>query len=1103
MDFTADPEAVLALAESERLTFGHMANPAFATEISQIDPLPHQRIAVYDHMLGQERLRFLLADDAGAGKTIMTGLYIREMLSRRLLKRILIVAPAGLVGNWKNELSKLFSLSFRVVSGSDARNDNPFIGEGSDRVIISVDTLAGPRMFARLKEAGVVAYDLVVFDEAHKLSARRETDLYVRKTDRYEVAEALAGVKGIDEAWSLPWSAHHLLLLTATPHMGKDYPYFALWRLLEPDVLSTFEAFADYPRERRQLRFIRRTKEEMVHLDGKPLYPKRVSDTLGYDLGQGPVSEQTLYDETTEYLRLIYNKAKMLNRSAAQLAMSVFQRRLASSTFALLRSFERRIEKLRGLIDQIRDGELTMEQLITMQRRMREEDDILDSTTADEEAPEGDREENEVAEDRLLEGVVAASLGDLQAELQQVEQLRSLAKRVFDAGTESKFERLREVLIDPKFGEEKLIVFTEHRDTLDFLVRRLEGMGFTGKIAQIHGGMHYTERQNQVDRFRLSADQGGARFMLCTDAAAEGINLQFCWIMINYDVPWNPARLEQRMGRIHRYGQKHDPVIILNLVAPKTREGRVIQTLLDKLERIRKELSSDKVFDVIGRLFEGVSIKKYMQMAVTEDRSDAVAHELDGRLTKEQVEALVAREQSLYGSGGDVSRELPRLRERLDRETFQRLLPGYVRQFFERAAPLVGVEMTGDPGGCFGLRSVDGSGADPILQVLDSYPPRQRACLSFVRPQAHDAGVWVHPGEQLFEAFRSLVIDRLGNQALRGAVFVDPSAEKPYIFHLAIVSIAREADPEVPDLAQEDLLDCRLVGVKQYEGSQIHVCPVEHLLLLRGGRGLPSIAQRLAVSANGMLEQAQAFLVERIARELAAERRQQLLSTLADRESFVRRGFDFREAELAAARAKQSQKARAGNAAAQKELVRIRDQQKQLGERRDAAIALLRREPELISPKHVEFVAHALVVPSSDPIDREQYDAKAEEVAMALAWAFEESEGGLVKDVHTPELALAAGLSENPGFDLWSIRRAGMRSIEVKGRASTGEVEVSGNEWAKACNLGDGYWLYVVYDCATPNPRLVRVQDPFGRLLARAKGSVLISPKQVREAAVD
>src|SRR5262249_48118312 len=159
--------------------------------------------------------------------------------------------------------------------------------------------------------------------------------------------------------------------------------------------------------------------------------------------------------------------------------------------------------------------------------------DLFESETADEEAAQGEREENEVAEEKLLQGVVAASLLDLQAELDQVKQLRELAKRVYDAGTESKFERLREVLVDPKYADEKLIIFTEHCDTLDFLVRRLEGRGYTGQVAQIHGGMHYTEREKQVETFRKSASQGGARFLVCTDAAGEGINLQFCWIMIN------------------------------------------------------------------------------------------------------------------------------------------------------------------------------------------------------------------------------------------------------------------------------------------------------------------------------------------------------------------------------------------------------------------------------------------------------------------------------------------------------------------------------------------------------------------------------------------
>ena len=1102
LDFTGSPQVVRALAEGERLSFGHMFNPAFATEISQIDPLPHQRIAVYEHMLKQFPLRFLLADDAGAGKTIMSGLYMREMKARRLIKRILIVPPAGLIGNWQRELATLFSLPFRIVTGADARKTNPFIGECSDSLIVSVDTLTSSRMFSRLRDPSVVPYDLVIFDEAHKLSMDRGNDLRVRKTERYKLAEAMTGVGGVDEAWRLPWAAHHVLLLTATPHQGKDYPFYALWRLLEPEVLSTPEAFDEYPPERRKAHFIRRTKEEMVHLDGQPLYPKRISDTLGYDLTQGQIGEQTLYDETTDYMRHVYNRAKLLNRSAARLAMSVLQRRLASSTYALLRSFGRRIDKLDDLILQVQEGKLTEEQLVVLQRRLAEEDDVLDTKTGDEEGTEDGREESEVSEERLLAGVVAASLTDLVVEREQVVGLRDLARKVYDQGAESKFDKLREVLTDARFSGEKFIVFTEHRDTLDYLVQRLGGMGYTGQIAQIHGGMYYTDRQEQVERFRQPHEDGGSRFMICTDAAAEGINLQFCWIMINFDVPWNPARLEQRMGRIHRYGQKHDPVQIVNLIAPKTREGLVIQTLLSKLETIRDSLGSEKVFDSIGRLFQGVSLKTYMEQAIVEG-VDTVSHDLDGRLTHEQVEALALKEKMLYGDGGDVKRQLPRLRDDLQQEAYCRLLPGYVRHYVESAAPLVDIEIGGDLDGCFSMRPASKGAVDPLLHTLEMYPAQQRDCLTVIRPapDEKDVRIWVHPGEPVFERFRALVSDRLGDQALRGAVFIDPLTAKPYLFHLALVSVVRQADPELPDLVSEEVLDCQLVGVKQFEGAEVSLCPVEHLLLLKGGHALPPAAQRLALAAEKLKGQAEAFMVERVSRSMAMDRRKALLDTLPEREQFIQRGFDFQEAELAAARVKQSEKSRSGNTAAVKALREIKAQQRSLSHRRATALATLRREPELIAPGNLTCLAHAMVVPSADPDDLERHDTEVEQVAMDLARAVEEAAGATVKDVHTPPLARAAGLTDNPGFDLLAVYPDGRRrAIEVKGRANTGDVEVSSNEWSAACNHRDGYWLYAVYGCATPAPRLVRVQDPFGNLLAKAKGSLLISATQVQQA---
>ncbi len=1102
MDFSSDPESVRAVAEGERLAYGHLFNPTFATEVSLIDPLPHQQVAVYDRMLPQPRLRFMLADDAGAGKTIMAGLYIREMLTRRLIHRVLIIPPAGLVGNWEREMQRLFGLPFQIVGHSEARHENPFAGSVGDLVIVSLDTLAGERAFACLQDPCVAPYDLVVFDEAHKLSADREPDFRVRKTDRYRLAEAIAGIRGGDPRWQLDWCARHLLLLTATPHMGRDFPYYSLWRLLEPEVLSTFDAFRAYPPDARKRHFIRRTKEEIVRFDGSPIYPRRVSDTLSYDLACGEDSEQRLYDETSDYIRGFYSRAYILNRSAARLAMSVFQRRLASSTHALIRSFERRLDKLDGLINDIRSGRLTLDGLCALQQRLARVRDVLSERTADEESAEDGREENEVAEDDALAGVTASSLADLEAERLQVKSLLDLARRVHDTGQESKFQKLREVIMDPRFKGEKMTIFSEYRDTVDFLVRRLEGLGFSGQVAQIHGGMNHLEREKQVGLFRKPAADGGATFLVATDAAGEGINLQVCWLMVNYDIPWNPARLEQRMGRIHRYGQKHDPVIIVNLVAGKTREGRVLRTVLEKLERVRRELGSDKVFDVIGRLFEGVSLKEYMEQAVTEDGAEEARRKLEGRLTQEQVAAIQEHEKRLFGDGQDVRAALPNLRTGLKQGELRRLLPGYVRRFIERAAPLMGIAIEGDPGGIFRLRPLKSGALDWLWPILETYPPELRDRLTVHRPEEDSEAVFLHPGEPVFDLFRARVCSGFGPEALRGAVFVDPCARRPYMFHLALIEVERRRDPAFQAFAREETLECRLVGVRQDEAGKILECPVEHLLLLRGGNGVPVEAARFVAKAQDSLDAARAFILERIARPLADEHRVRLTGSLTEREEFMRRGYDYQDAELAVARVRYAAKASEGDLRVCAELAWIKEQQRALARRREDALLLVRREPELIAPGPVTFLAHALVVPSADPEDRRRHDDAIEAEAVRVAWSYEESRGASVRDVSTPESARSVGLTEHPGFDLLSMGPGGEeRAIEVKGRAGIGDIELTENEWAKACNLRDRYWLYVVFECASPCPRLLRVRDPFGALLARNRGGVVIDESRILAAA--
>ena len=737
------------------------------------------------------------------------------------------------------------------------------------------------------------------------------------------------------------------MLLTATPHMGKDFPYYCLWRLLQPEALPTLDAFNAFPAEARNRHFARRTKEEMVYLDGSPLYPIRLSDTLSYDLTQGDISEQALYDRTTDYMRTYYNRARILNRSAARLAMSVFQRRLASSTFALLRSFERRIKKLEKLIQDVRSGQITLEQLDRYQQRL-DVADVFDERTADEEAATEEGEQNETAEQQALEGVVAVSLAELEAERQEVHRLRDLARQVHDLGEESKFEKLAEILRDERYRDQKLILFTEHRDTLLFLVRKLEGLGFAGQVASIHGAMGHEQRDEQVELFRKPAREGGATYLVGTDAAGEGINLQFCWLMVNYDIPWNPARLEQRMGRIHRYGQKHDPVVILNLVAGKTREGRVLKTLLDKLEAIRKQLGSDKVFDVIGRLFEGVSIKQYMEEALTPEGAEAASSRLAGSLTKEQVEALRDREKQLFGEGGEIRGQLSGLRDQVDREELRRLLPGYVRRFIEKAAPALDMHVEGDLGGFFHLRPRKPGALDLLWPVLESYSERQRARLTVYRPEDREGAVFLHPGEPLFDVLRERVLVKLGAEALRGAVFVDPSAQVPWLFHLALVEVVRRPDPTYGAQRDEERLECQLLGLRQYPTGAIEECPVEYLLLLKGAASLPPTSGTLPQASGNLRDLAQAYAAEKVARPLAERWRLRTREASAEREHFLIRGFDYQEAELAAARAGLNDRVRGGDARAKAELNRVKDRQRALGERRASAVAALRRESDLV-----------------------------------------------------------------------------------------------------------------------------------------------------------
>jgi len=1090
-DFRAESEVVRLFVEGERLRYGHLFSPSFGIETAMIDPVPHQIIAVYKNLLSQPRLRFLLADDAGAGKTIMTGLYVREMLDRRLIRRVLIVPPAGLVGNWLSELKKLFSLEFTEISGSDCRAGNPFATGGSDLSIISLDTLTGNAAFECLAAPETQPYDLVVFDEAHKLSASRNNDMTFDTTDRYKIAELIAGAEPLQESRSprsLPWHAHHLLLLTATPHMGKDFPYYALWRLLEPDLFSTFDAFSSFSSEIKARYYLRRTKEEMVYFDGSRIYPTRESNTVSYDMT--PL-EKMLYDETTSYIRTYYNRAKTLNRSAAQLAMSVLQRRAASSTKALLRSLERRLERVEGYITNIMVQQITEEEFRTKQEKM-PIPDIEGRTSEDEVAAEGE-EQRDIIEDENMGATTANNLAELRVEKEELVRIRELAREV-SKHDDSKFKKLLEVIQDKKLKGNKFLIFTEHRDTMSFLVERLEGLGFTGEVTSIHGGMPYQERDEQVKEFR-----DRCRFMVATDAAGEGINLQFCWIMINYDIPWNPARIEQRFGRIHRYKQQHDPVVLVNLTAAQTREGRVLKTLLDKLEHIRKELGSDKVFDIIGRQFQGVSLSEIIMRKVVEKVEEEQIHDFDNIVTIDRTKSIEEEDTKLLPPTGDVTVLLPDLLASREREQFTRLLPGYIRRFIEKSTPHLGINITGNLDNDFYLERLP----LPLALCLDEITGGTHLPLTIEKPGNEEKTIFLRPGEPFFDQYSNYFCDSFSREALEGATFTDPYATEPYLYHLAFISIIRHTDRTFPEAyGQELILESRLVALSQTLKGEIKECPIEALMFLRPVDFAPPAVLPSNVQITQALSRANIYIKDSIAGNKAKQRAKELLSLMPERDTFIHSGFDYQQAELTRARLKLRDKTLTGDTAANRNMEIIRKKQREIVSRKERALEILHREPELIDTGKITILAHALVLNSGDPVDKERYDAEIERTAMRVARVHEESLGAKVQDVHTPEMALVAGFEKFPGFDLLSTQHDGtLRCIEVKGRRLVGDIELTENEWAKSANLRHNYWLYVVYDCVTAQPRLHRVQDPFKSLIVQAKGGVVIDETSIFQAA--
>ena len=553
-------------------------------------------------------------------------------------------------------------------------------------------------------------------------------------------------------------------------------------------------------------------------------------------------------------------------------------------------------------------------------------------------------------------------------------------------------------------------------------------------------------------------------------------------------------------------------VVVINLVSGSTREGQVLKTLLNKLETIRGQLNSDKVFDVVGRLFEGVSVKDYLEQAL-EDLDGAVRR-LNGALTEGQVRAIQERERSLFGEGGDVKRNLPILNQIAEQEPYRRLLPGYVRRFVEKSALLLSLRIEGELDEDFRLVPTAPRALDPLLPALETYSLAARDRISVYQQYDCPERIWIHPGEPLFDRMSAAVLDRFSSDALNGSVFGDPHSQKAYLFHIARISVRQswteqDADASGTDGSNGRPHDFRLVGIRQSEDGTLEECPVEHLLLLKGVKNFALGTEPLAAMAGRLVLEAKQFATEVVAEEMVRSCRREIQQALPERLDFLRRGFDFQTAELAAERNLFYERVRNGDDSAAERLASIRNMQRRLVETRRRDLAAIEAEPNCIRADKVEFLIHALVVPAVYPEAVESYDADVETIATDVATMYERDHAAEVRDVSRPELARRAGLPDWPGFDLLSKRPRNTdgddpeRAIEVKGRRGYGGVELTDNEWAKACNLRDRYWLYVVFDCATSSPRLLRIRDPFGKLLVNSHESTTytISPSAILSAA--
>ncbi|MBN1311944.1 MAG: DEAD/DEAH box helicase, partial [Anaerolineae bacterium] len=733
--------------EARRIQLAYLYDPLFAVSVSKIDPLPHQLEAVYEYMLPQPALRFLLADDPGAGKTIMAGLLLKELKLRGAVVRTLIVVPSPLRLQWEREMWEKFGEHFDLVERGTLSTLGPArTWQVISQAIVSIDFAKQPDVLNSLAVAD--PWDLIIVDESHKMSAYRRSPTKVERSQRYRLGEVLSQ------------RAERLLMMTATPHKGDPENFRFLLSLIDPDLFADEEILRRAVQRSENPIFLRRLKEDMRDFDGRPLFPPRHSQTIAYQLDG---LELDLYEKVTRYVEVNFNRALSDENRNVTFALIVLQRRLASSVRAIRCSLENRHERLVDLRnDVLRDPELLDH---ARGERFEAPDD-------DEDLPEDERWD---IEQRALRYTVARNIEELEYEIGELKELIALAEHTEANGPERKLSELEGVMrrLNLQSSDDKLLVFTEAKDTLDYLVENLREWGFS--VVTIDGGMDVHKRIEAEKAFE-SPDM---QVMVATEAAGEGINLQFCHLMVNYDIPWNPTRIEQRLGRIHRYRQDRE-VYMFNLVANNTREGRVLEAVLAKLDRMRKGMGTDRVYDVVGERLAEARLEDLIRDAVANRRMfDDILATIEAAMPEDDVH-LIERAALMSLATHTIDIEGMRDRRRLAAEN--RLSPAFIRTFFLNAFDALWpgrIEQRSD--GLWRIRHVPAELRNLPPEIVRAYgcPEEHYLAFTFDLDEAKNTGVeFVGPGHALFEAVMFRALERFRGTLERGAVFIDPDGKR-------------------------------------------------------------------------------------------------------------------------------------------------------------------------------------------------------------------------------------------------------------------------------------------------------------------------------------